>query len=177
MTSFNGGFDFGDLSRYRPVVSYCGGGYVGITNGFRIGGFFQGGKTRITSNIKEDNSLSATTEIEFGVFMVEKAFVKNRFNIITGGGFGFGNMEVITWLDKKGDDDWSEDKDTYAKAEFLVLEAHGTCSYTVVPGFFHLGVEASLPAFLSKEGFRGYVNDFYTIDPGMKLKFIFGNLG
>ena len=80
-------------------------------------------------------------------------------------------------LDKKGDDDWSEDRDSYAKAEFFVLEAHGACSYTVVPGFFHLGIEASLPAFLSKEGFRGYVNDFYTINPGMKLKFIFGNLG
>jgi hypothetical protein len=177
LTSFNSGFEFGDLPRFRPVFSYSGGGYIGITNGMRIGGFFQGGKSRITSETKEGNALTANTEVEFGVFMVEKAFVRDRFNIIAGGGFGGGDMEVITWLEHKDDDDWSEDKDTYVKAKYMVLEVHGSCSYTVVPGFFHLGLEATVPAFLSNDGFRGYVNEFYTINPGLKFKVIFGNLG
>jgi len=178
-------FHFGPLD-YEPFRMRGGLGYVGFGNGLRIGGGGNGGRSELVSDLfSGDSALVLETKVSFGGFLVEKAFLSNRFNFNLGGYIGGGSFEVrvkamdmgsATWFDFNGDGEESDK----IEAEFMLLEAHGGFTYTIVP-IFHIGVDLSIPTFLSPNGFSSpgvsYSSQFFTVNPGFKARVIFGNLG
>jgi hypothetical protein len=178
-------FHFGPLD-YKPFRMRGGLGYVGFGNGLRIGGGGSGGRSELVSDFfSGDSALVLETKVSFGGFLVEKAFLSNRFNFNLGGYIGGGSLEVrvkamdmgsATWFDLDGDGEESDK----IEAEFMLLEAHGGFTYTIVP-IFHIGVDLSMPAFLSPNGFSSpgvsYSSQFFTVNPGFKARVVFGNLG
>jgi hypothetical protein len=178
-------FDFGPLD-YRPVRMRGGMGYFGFGNGLRIGGGGSGGKTDIISDrFSGDSSLVLETHTGYGGFLIEKAFVRNRFNFNLGGYLGGGDIEVrvkhvdfstMEWIDFDGEVNTSDK----IEANFMLIDLHGGFTYTIVP-IFHVGLNVSAPTFISPNGFSSpavpYSSEFFTINPGVQLRIIFGNLG
>ena len=178
-------FDYGPLD-YRAFRMRGGLGYGGFGNGLRIGGGGSGGKTEIISNrYNGDSAIVLETHVGYGGFLVEKAFVYNRFNFNIGGFIGGGDIEVkvksldmgdIMWIDSDGDIAESQT----LEANFMLLELHGGFTYTIVP-IFHLGLDVTVPSFVSPNGFSSpgipYSSEFFTVNPGFRARIIFGNLG
>jgi hypothetical protein len=70
-------------------------------------------------------------------------------------------------------DDREADK---IKAHFAMIEVHGGLVWTMRP-VFHIGIDVVAPFFFSANGFEPYTADFYSVNPGIRLKFVFGNPG
>jgi hypothetical protein len=61
-------------------------------------------------------------------------------------------------------------------AKFFLLELHGGFTYSIA-SILHIGADAMLPMFYSANGFDAYTNGFVTVNPSVRLRFMFGNLG
>lgn len=180
-------FDFSRFS-YEPFFTKGGAGYIGLGDGFRLGGGGMTGQRTFSSNrFSGDSILVLAVQVNCGGFMVEKAVVSDRWNFTAGGTIGGGSIKVTaseknssSWFTNADDDMESFDdlfeKGNSAEAGFFMVEPHCGASYTFFP-FFHVGLNVTLPAFLSVEKFNIYTNDFFTVNPGFSLKLIFGNLG
>jgi hypothetical protein len=178
-------FDFGTLD-YHAFRTRGGMGYVGLGNGLRIGGGGSGGKADITSErYQGDSVMVLKTRVGFGGFLIEKGFVKKRFNYSLGGYIGGGSFKIdVTTVDLDSVTAFSLGdnltKSGEIEADFMLIEGHGGFTFTIVP-FFHIGLGISLPAFISTNGFSSpavtYSSEFFTLNPGVNIKFVFGNLG
>ena len=185
------GKHFRDISRYgfEPYVMSGGSGVIGLGEGFRLGGGGMSGERRFFSAPFHDSILVLNTRVSYGGFLVEKATVKDRWNFTYGGTIGGGTIKVV--ISEKNssdlfsvDDDYStgfyDDDDIFKnngyQATFFMLKPHWGFSYTFFT-FFHVGGAVSLPIFMSMEDILPYTDDFVTVNPGIQLKLIFGNLG
>jgi len=173
---------------YEPFFTKGGSGYIGLGDGFRLGGGGMSGQRTFSSNrFSGDSILVLGVQVNYGGFMVEKAVVSDRWNFIAGGTIGGGSYKVTateknssSWFTSADDDIQTFDdlfeRGNSAKAGFFLFEPHAGASYTFFH-FFHVGLNVTLPTFLSIEKFNIYTNDFLTVNPGFYLKLIFGNLG
>jgi hypothetical protein len=75
---------------------------------------------------------------------------------------------------KNGDQDTvTHSEDKVAVAPLWAFDLHGGVTYTLTR-WMHIGLDASVTAFYSSTGFS-YRNHFSTVNPGVKLRLIFGN--
>ncbi len=167
---------------FEPFLMSGGSGVVGLGEGFRLGGGGVSGERKFSSNrFNGDSILILNTKVSYGGFLVEKCFINGRWNFSAGGMIGAGSLKVAiseqtnTWFDVDEVDDIDEDWNS-EKAAFLLLEPHFSFSYTFLY-FFHVGASLTVPAFMSLEKFNAYTDDFLTVNPGLHVKLIFGNLG
>ncbi len=157
-------------------------GYGGIGNGFRIGGGGRGG-SRSYSVVYNDTTWVTKVSVGYGGFLAEKCFIKNRANWFIGGMIGGGNISVTPSYTTGVFEEVSDDNYDFneLKASFMLLEFHGGFTYTMV-SWLHIGMDISTPFFLAPDGFknntdRSLTNGFMTINPGLRIRFILGNIG
>ncbi len=151
--------------------------YGGIGNGIRVGGAGWGGSRSFISN--EDSDKSVSLGLGFGGFLLEKCFVKKNVNIMVGGILGAGGFT----LKPREITDSFFDKDTdYVEATvaFMLVELHSGITYSM-KSWMHFGLDFTAPFFISPSGYEindiSVTNGFATINPGLRIKLVFGNLG
>jgi hypothetical protein len=166
------------FSKYgvAPMLVSGGTGYIGLGDGFRLGGGGMSGEAQF--DCKTSDTITLSTKISYGGFLVEKAILFNRWNLSIGGMLGGGNVDVsltesdfFEWNDLNDEDEGSGEK-----AVFFLFEPHIGLTYTILY-FFHIGANITLPTFMSLDKFNPYTDDFITVNPGLHIKLLFGNLG
>jgi hypothetical protein len=175
---------FGSLasSAFEPIATTGGMGYVGLGNGLRIGGGATGGNRYFASDPYEGDSIvSLNVSVHYGGVIIEKAFVLNRFNFLSGTQVGGGSMTTtIHHTVESGsfmfNPSRSKNRGESKTANFFLLEFHGGVTFSLAP-FLHFGTEVSLPVFYSQEGFEASTNAFISMNPAIQLRIVFGNLG
>lgn len=179
----NKGFDFRGLG-FEPFLMTGGSIYVGLGEGFRLGGSGMVGTHNNTSRrYNGDSVLVLNTSLVYGGFLIEKCILSGNWNFSAGGTLGGGSFRVSVAEQKNDyffrDDDWEEiigEDDDGRKSVFFLMEPHCSVSYTFFH-FFHAGLSVTAPAFMSLEKFNAYTDDYFTVNPGVKIMLIFGNLG
>jgi hypothetical protein len=155
-------------------------GYIGVGNGVRIGGGgLNGERNYINDRYDTDSAIALRLHVEYGGFLVEKAFIRYNVNYLLGGCIGGGTMTVGTRFNRtvgtaapgQGIREFNS-----VTANFFLAELHGGVTYSVLP-WLHVGADASLPVFYSTDGFQGYTGMFTTINPAFRARLVFGNLG
>ena len=155
---------------FEPFAMSGGMFYVGIGNGLRLGGYGVKGNKEFRDVALNTDSSVINVQIGFGGLLIEKAVHKKRWNGKAGGIIGGGNMTVT-----HGRNVFIEPA-VKSEASFFCLEVHGGMSYSFF-SLFHVGLDMSMPVFFMHQGFPSYTNDFYTVNGGLVLKIIIGNLG
>lgn len=175
-------FHFGRFG-FEPFLMAGGGGYVGLGDGFRLGGAGVSGERKFSSErFGGDSILVLNTKVSFGGFLIEKCMVRDKWNFSAGGLLGAGSIKVaITEQDNTSffgeyDDPDDNDRRYNHHATCFMIESHGGVTYSFFY-FFHFGVRISLPTFMSMDKFGIYTNDFFSINPGLHINLTFGNLG
>ena len=164
-------------------------GYGAVGNGFRIGGSFRSGTISSTSY---DHNSHYAVEIaaSFGGLLLEKATVIKDYNIYGGLLFGGASIEVQPHKTSKSSlsdissleaSDLIDNSFNKLTSQSVLLELHTGGTYTMVK-WCHVGVDLSLPLFFSPSGFKSPVgnsltNPFFTANPGLRFRIIFGNIG
>lgn len=175
-------FHFGTFG-FEPFLMSGGGGYVGLGDGFRLGGVGMSGERKFSSSrFGGDSILVLNTKVSYGGFLIEKCMVRDKWNFSAGGLLGAGNIKVAITEQANtfffGEDDFPDDDDQQYnhRATCFMIEPHGSVTYSFFY-FFHFGARISLPTFMSLDKFGIYTNDFFSINPGMHITLTFGNLG
>lgn len=177
-------FVFQDLinHKFQPLLVNGLWLYGGMGNGVRIGFAWWGGECFFGSNVTPTDSLmTLRVHTGFGGLTVEKVFLHKKSNIITGGMIGGGSIKVTKSYqeaDVFGGAAWNEDLDNEAeaKARQVGLELHAGMTISLLP-WWHLGLDLNSHFLLSVNGFGGSVNSFTTVNPGLRLRVVLGNLG
>jgi hypothetical protein len=160
--------------------------YGAVGNGLRIGGIFLGGSRSYSSHVA-DTTYNLEINPSFGGFLLEKALVYDDFNLFFGGLLGGSTIEarpsktnsVFTSIPLDVDNDNASFNEL--KARSFLLELHGGFTYTMI-NWFHVGAELSGPIFFSPSGFtttggHSITNGFISINPGIRIRIIIGNIG
>lgn len=174
--------DFG-LNEFavEPFALSGGMGYVGIGNGVRLGLAGMNGERNFSGSRSGDTLLVALrTEISYFGFLVQKNYVHEKMDLTVGAILGSGKMKV-SFSDagtySAFEPVFGEEKLTHdIKARLGVLEVHTGFTYSFTR-FVHVGGDISVPTFISLEGFGAFTDEFVTVNPGLRLKVMFGNLG
>jgi hypothetical protein len=187
-------FDFGD----NHVTMFGMLGYVDVGSGVRLGGGGWGGYRRFDSDqftrILTDSLGDTTHEYDavatlrvipaYGGFVFEKAFDFGRFNVFGGALLGSGlliihkqfrQVEDIFVSSPNDSLDWTAQNNGVAVAPLMVGDIHGGLDFAL-SRYFQLGADASVMVKYANNGFvsgTGF-GDFYTVEPGIRLRFIFG---
>lgn len=177
-------FVFQDLINhsYQPLLVNGVWLYGGVGNGVRVGFGGWGGECFFGSNpTPSDSLMTLRVHTGFGGLMVEKVFVHKKLNIITGGMIGAGSVKVTKSYqdaDVFSGAAWNEDlnKGAEAKARQVGLELHAGMTISLL-SWWHLGMDLNGHFLLSVNGFGGSVNSFATVNPGLRLRVVLGNLG
>jgi hypothetical protein len=176
------GFSVG--SSYYILSMMGGSAYGGIGHGVRIGGGGWGGHTQFTRTVG-DTDYTLQVGIGYGGVLIEKALVRGEFNWSMGGLFGAGGIGVE--LSTVGEGDAFHDLNNTANrmgavgAAFMLIEIHGGVTYSLL-SWMHIGGEVALPCFFASDGFRNasgqsVTDGFFTVNPGIRLRIVLGNLG
>lgn len=181
-------FHFGKFN-YQPFLMSGGAGVIGLGDGFRLGGGGMVGRRNFSSDpFHGDSMIVLGVQVAYGGFMVEKAVVSGNWNMVAGGTIGGGSLEVAPTIKQQSsfftaidDNPGIDDEDLFnrgnvVEAGYFLFEPHCGISYTVFH-FMHVGLNVSLPVFMSIEKFNSYTSDFITANPGFYLKLVFGNIG
>jgi hypothetical protein len=169
-------------SNFESFATMGGMGYVGLGNGLRLGGGATGGSRYFVSDPYAGDSIaSLNVSVHYGGFLIEKAFVLNRFNFLSGTQIGGGSMTTTIHRTVESgsfifNPSCSKNRGESKTANFFLLEFHGGFTFSLAP-FLHLGTEASLPVFYSQEGFEASTNAFISMNPAIQVRLVFGNLG
>lgn len=194
-----GGFDF-DENTFATVGLI---GYAGQKrNGMRIGlGAWAGYNSlysdewsvragdsliRLGSDTIVDSIIQLHLIFAHGGLVVERSFkVFENFNLYAGGMIGGGAMVAIEdrklangAFNKPDDDtDWESDSCNYenrvAWAPLWALDIHGGFTFSLTR-WFHLGLDGSTLFYYSSGGFQSKYGNFWTVNPGIKIRFVFG---
>ncbi|HEX3020709.1 MAG TPA: hypothetical protein VHP36_10425 [Chitinispirillaceae bacterium] len=177
-------FTFQDLSdhHYQPVLVNGFWLYAGMGNGLRFGFGHWSGESYFRSNITvSDSIMTLKVRTGFDGLMLEKAFIHNNLNFITGGAIGAGSIKVTKSYQESdvfGSVAWDEDLEegAEAKARMFGLELHAGMTVSLL-SWCHIGMDINNQFMLSVNGFGGTANSFVSANPGLRLRLVFGNLG
>jgi hypothetical protein len=177
LPAMNGGYFFGTLN-YQPVYVSGGMGYIGVGNGVRIGGAGLSGEKNFGGNgINSDSANTLRLRVEYGEFLVEKAFVRGNANCLLGGSIGGGALTAHSRTSQVlAGQQGSGHVYNSATANFFLMEAHGGVTYSILH-WLHMGADASLPLFYAADGFQGNTSPFATVNPVFRARIVLGNLG
>ncbi len=176
-------WEINELS-YEPFFLSGGMGYIGVGNGVRLGGGGMHGNRSFASNtFGGDSVASLNLDVSFGGFLIEKAIRRRTSTFIGGGYIGSGKMKAELGIGDRSqyshfdDDDETPSTGEY-KTRFLYTEVHGGWTHSLLP-ILHLGAGISVPLFFSSNGFVPYTSGsgFLTVNPGVHLRIVIGNLG
>jgi hypothetical protein len=179
----NRGFNF--ANKYELFVMTGGIAYGALGNGFRIGGAGWGG-SRDFVKLQNDTTFSLEVSSGYGGVFLEKAKVIKDANLYMGGIIGGGNL-TVTPNARSGSafGSFNRDEDLYntieVKASYLLLEIHGGLTYSCL-SWLHIGFDIGAPFFISTGGFKtveglSVTDGFVTVNPVVRLRFVFGNIG
>jgi len=185
----NSDFSNSRITTDKPFALFqCTGisGYGAIGNGLRIGGTYMSGSRSYTTFIN-DTIFNLEINPSFGGFLLEKAIVLENLNAYAGGLIGSSAITVRPSKTTNALTSISVDSDNFSisfnelKANSLFLELHGGCTYTMI-NWFHIGADLSAPLFFSNSGFttsggHSITNGFLTINPGIRIRIMIGNIG
>lgn len=144
--------------------------------------FVQSGDT-----VKTDSVAHLITMIAYGGFTVEKSFEVANCMFGIGGMFGGGALILNKAFkeNRKGTSAFSntpaeadtsmEDISSWSAAPLTCFDVHANLSYRLAPGIV-IGTEAYALFFHSSSGFNMNTDSFFTANPGVRLKLIFGNV-
>jgi hypothetical protein len=175
-----------DLSgRYKSLSLMGGLLYGGLGNGMRIGLEGRGGSRSITKDAG-DTTYFMDISMGYGGLLLEKSFVVKDINLQLGAVMGAGGVTVdrnhsvggsgfSSFNESQGEPDGS------ASATIMLLQVHGGFTYSVFP-WLHIGVSGAAPMFFSPGGFQGrdgrnITDGFSTVNYGLQLRIMLGNLG
>jgi hypothetical protein len=174
---------------YRMLTMSGGLGYGGLGNGIRIGGGGYGGSCKYVSSpftrngTAPDSNVTLKVNFGFGGLLIEKARVKDNWNVYLGTFIGGGALEIQKITSPVGrtsafSDSWINMEDgEQATAAFMSTEVHCGATYTVVP-WMHIGGDFNALFYYSSSGFGlATSNSFYGLTPGIGFRVIFGNIG
>ncbi|MBL8025941.1 MAG: hypothetical protein JNL74_06000 [Fibrobacteres bacterium] len=174
-----------DIDRVTLMPGAGGMGYGGLGKGIRIGGGGFSGTSRFTSanwGLNGDSATSLNVDLSYGGFMLEKAFVNDKFNYIVGGLIG-GGAYIVRKNDYKRDEPSAFDEENFssnnknqAEAAFTAFGLHAGATYSAVP-WFHVGADASLLTFIGIDGFPNTTGSIFTGAGVFRLRLIWGSLG
>jgi len=169
-------------NNYESFLLMGGTGYFGFGNGLRIGGEGRGGSKNFSLTVN-DTTWFLRTSVGFGGVLIEKNTIKNSMNMLIGGILGGGNLSITpSYSDNIFNPVENPNINTkQLKATFMLFEIHAGFTYTMV-NWFHIGASISTPVFIAPDGFKGisdisYTSGFLTVNPGICLRLIFGNIG
>jgi hypothetical protein len=175
-------FSFGKFG-FEPFLMSGGAGYVGLGDGFRLGGAGMRGERRFSSApFNGDSVLVLNTNVSYGGFLIEKCVLRGKWNLSAGGLIGGGSIKVAitektsTFFYGEDDDFTDTDYQYNHQAAFFMVEPHCGFTYTFFY-FFHFGARLSCPTFMSLDKFGIYTNDFFSVNPGIRINLTFGNIG
>jgi hypothetical protein len=172
---------------YETFITMGGIGYGAIGNGLRIGGAGRGGRRDLGHVSKDTVYYTLEVSVGYGGFMVEKALIRRNVNLFIGLMLGGGGLDVkllkmtgrpLLNTEIDADEELSKSE---ANASFFLLETHGGFTYSML-SWLHLGADITLPCFFSGGGFKigsrnGVTDAFFTVNPGIRLRVMFGNIG
>lgn len=171
---------------YRPVLVMGAFAYGGVGNGLRIGFGGWGGDSyyegeRVDGNL--DTVMILNLHTSFGGMLVEKVILHKNINFLFGGVIGGGTFSLkrSVQLDNAFNslDAWEQldDKSNYTEATFAGAEIHTGFTATILP-WMHLGLDLNSLFSFSVSGFKGLGSrGFTTVNPGVRIRIVLGNLG
>jgi vacuolar-type H+-ATPase subunit H len=186
-------FDFGS----RPMVMLGMGGMHEHPSGYRGGVTIWGGYRSYQSDEFGKVAGDSTTHDSVTVLRVipayfgytmDKAFHFSRFSVNLGGMLGGGAYivqkkdydldESETFVSTNGDgsNDTQNDYGAWSAAPFFAWEVRAGMGVELAP-VFHVGIEGFALFTYAPEGFGVATGDFVTVNPGVRLKLIFGKAG
>jgi len=168
--------------RWAPVVFNGGVAYGGVGYGVRIGAGGWGGSKSFFHTVN-DTAYRLSTGIGMGALLLEKAWVVDRVNWFAGGMIGAGGMGVELSTSTSAFDigDNSRPRLGAVGCGFMLAEAHVGMTWSLL-SWMHVGAQAAAPCFISSEGLRNssmqsVTNGFFSVNPGVRLRLVLGNLG
>jgi hypothetical protein len=194
-----GGFDFSE-NTFSTVGLI---GYAGQRrNGMRVGAGVWAGYNSIYSDkwttqasdsaISRGSAALIDSIIQLHIIfahvglVIERSFkVGNSLNLYAGGMLGGGALIAIE--DRKLESgafnrvdtntDWESDtlhiENRFAFAPLWAFDFHGGFTYSVTK-WMHLGIDGSSLFYYSSGGFQSKYGSFWTVNPGIKLRLVFG---
>ena len=172
-------FSFNEKINYETFFLSGGSIFIRFGNDIRLGATGMHGTKQYSSNVyTKDSVINLSIETSFGGFLIERAAARNRWTWYGGCVLGGGSLKA--WAQRGTQTSMTNTFQTTdvnkKEANVMVIEAHGGATFSFFP-IFHVGISVSAPGFISPEGFGGFTNDFYSVNPVVALKILFGNLG
>jgi hypothetical protein len=135
--------------------------------------------------VKVDSAAQLHTMIAYGGFLAEKNFSISNFTLSIGGLFGGGALilgkEFVSTENSSAftttkEFDSSDIAGSWTAAPLFCFDIHSGISWRISP-FMLIGADANLLIFTSNSGFNYNTDSFMTVNPGIRLRVLFGNLG
>lgn len=135
--------------------------------------------------VKVDSAAQLFTMLAYGGFMTEKNFALGDFTFSLGGLFGGGALILgKDFISRENNSAFTnvEEFDTtdiagsWTAAPLVCFDIHSGISYKI-SSFMVIGADANLLFFHSGEGFNFNTDSFLTMNPGIRFRILFGNLG
>ncbi|MBN1128101.1 MAG: hypothetical protein JXA71_03900 [Chitinispirillaceae bacterium] len=142
--------------------------------------FFRNGDT-----VKVDSTAQLYTMIAYGGFLAEKNVTAGNVTLNIGGLFGGGALilgknflsgEKNSAFTTVGEYDTANLAQNWTVAPLLCFDIHSGISYKI-SSFMVVGADANLLFFHSNSGFNFNTDSFLTMNPGIRFRILFGNLG
>jgi hypothetical protein len=138
-----------------------------------------------SDTVKVDSAAQLYTMIAYGGFMAEKNFSVGNATFEIGGLFGGGALILGKEFVSKENNSAFTDVNEYDSAKvasswtaapLLCFDIHSGVSYRIC-SFMVIGADANLLFFHSNSGFNFNTDSFLTMNPGIRFRILFGNLG
>jgi hypothetical protein len=113
-----------------------------------------------------DMTLSVGTMIGGGIFILNREF----YDVEESGAF------TKSYEDTSDEDDNEDNSRNWAFAPTFAFDFHAGVSFELSP-LLHLGIEAIALCFYSPEGYGYATGEFFTVNPGLRLRLSVGKAG
>lgn len=140
---------------------------------------------RNSDTVKVDSAAQLHTMIAYGGFLAEKNFSAGDFTFAVGGLFGGGALilgkefvssENSSAFTSTKEYDSADIANSWTAAPLLCFDIHSGIFWRV-SSFIVVGADANLLFFNSNSGFNYNTDSFMTMNPGIRFRILFGNLG
>jgi hypothetical protein len=187
--------DFDFTNNALPVLGMA--GYYDIGNGLRTGGGIWAGYKSFQSETYTGLSPTDSTRLDSAAmlrvvpawvgFNLEKTIGLPGVDLALGGMLGGGtymahrqfyevdggDFFVSVEDDSLTEEEFEEDYGAFAFAPFVAWDLHGGATFKLAR-VFSLGIDGVLMFTYAPEGFGFGFGDFLTVNPGIRMRFIFG---
>jgi hypothetical protein len=179
-----------------PMVLWGGLGYGGGMENVRFGGGGWGGVQQFYSDHFAGNDSVAGQPVDslveltvipaFGGLMIEKGFKYDHLNLLVGGMLGGGALVVAkstlaaedqsAFSTTMNDSIGSSLRGQLAVAPCMVATLQAGATYSLL-SWLHVGADGGAAFWYSKRGFGYGFGSISTVNPFVRLRIMFGNLG